>query len=91
GVPKRAVFVIDDKSIVRALIYYPMTLGRDIDEVLRVVEALQTADGNACSTPANWKPGDKVIVPSPQTVADAEIRLKSEYEVTDWYIAKKSL
>ncbi len=87
----RAVFVIDDKSIVRALIYYPMTLGRDIDEVLRVVEALQTADGNACSTPANWKPGDKVIVPSPQTVADAETRLKSEYEVTDWYIAKKSL
>lgn len=87
----RAVFVIDDKGVVRALIYYPMTLGRSIDEVLRVVEALQTADGNACSTPANWRPGDKVIVPPPQTVADAESRLKSDYDVTDWYLAKKSL
>lgn len=87
----RAVFVIDDKGIVRALIYYPMTLGRSINEVLRVVEALQTADSNACSTPANWQPGDKVIVPPPQTVADAETRLKSDYDVTDWYLAKKSL
>lgn len=87
----RAVFVIDDKGIVRALIYYPMTLGRNIDEVLRVVEALQTADANACATPANWRPGDKVIVPPPQTIADAENRLKSDYEVTDWYFAKRSL
>ncbi|MEJ7708944.1 MAG: peroxiredoxin [Pyrinomonadaceae bacterium] len=87
----RAVFVIDDKSVIRALIYYPMTLGRNIDEIIRVVEALQTADGNACATPANWQPGDKVIVPSPQTVADAETRLKSDYGVTDWYFAKKSI
>jgi peroxiredoxin (alkyl hydroperoxide reductase subunit C) len=87
----RAVFVIDDKSVVRALIYYPMSLGRNIDEVVRVVEALQTADGNACSTPANWQPGDKVIVPPPQTLADAENRLKSDYEVTDWYFAKRTL
>lgn len=87
----RAVFVIDDKSVIRALIYYPMSLGRNIDEVVRVVEALQTADGNACATPANWQPGDKVIVPPPQTIADAENRLKSDYEVTDWYFAKKSL
>jgi peroxiredoxin 2/4 len=87
----RAVFVIDEKGVVRALIYYPMTLGRNIDEVLRVVDALQTADANACATPANWKPGDKVIVPPPQTLEDAEKRLQSDYEVTDWYFSKRSL
>jgi peroxiredoxin (alkyl hydroperoxide reductase subunit C) len=87
----RAVFVIDDKGVIRALIYYPMSLGRNIDEVLRVVDALQTADTNACATPANWRPGDKVVVPPPQTIADAEQRLQSDYEVTDWYLSKRSL
>jgi peroxiredoxin (alkyl hydroperoxide reductase subunit C) len=87
----RAVFVIDPKGIVRALIYYPMSLGRNIDEVLRVVDALQTADANACSTPANWQPGDQVVVPPPQTLADAEKRVNSDYNVTDWYFAKRNL
>lgn len=88
----RAVFIIDDKGIVRALIYYPMNLGRNIDEILRALEALQTADANACSMPANWKPGEKVVVPPPQTLADAAARAQSsEYEVVDWYLAKKSV
>ena len=87
----RAVFVIDDKGNIRALIYYPMSLGRNIDEVLRVVDGLQTADQNACATPANWRPGDKVIVPPPQTIADAEKRLQSDYEITDWYFARRTL
>jgi peroxiredoxin (alkyl hydroperoxide reductase subunit C) len=87
----RAVFVIDDKGIIRALIYYPMSLGRNIDEILRAVDGLQTADANACATPANWRPGDQVIVPPPQTIADAEKRLQSEYDVTDWYFAKRTL
>ena len=87
----RAVFVIDDKGIIRALIYYPMSLGRNIDEILRAVDGLQTADANACATPANWQPGDQVIVPPPQTIADAEKRLVSEYDVTDWYFAKRTL
>jgi len=87
----RAVFVIDDKGIIRALIYYPMTLGRNIDEILRAIDGLQTADANACATPANWKPGEQVIVPPPQTIADAEKRLQSEYDVTDWYFAKRTL
>ncbi|MGH9899673.1 MAG: peroxiredoxin [Pyrinomonadaceae bacterium] len=87
----RAVFVIDDKGIVRALIYYPMSLGRNIDEIVRIVDALQTADGNACSTPANWVKGEKVVVPPPQTLADAEKRLQSDFDVTDWYFAKKDL
>ncbi|MBA3247683.1 MAG: peroxiredoxin [Pyrinomonadaceae bacterium] len=87
----RAVFVIDPKSVIRALIYYPMSLGRSIDEILRVLDALQTADANACSTPANWQPGDKVILPPPQTIADAEKRMQSDYEVTDWYLSKRAL
>ncbi|MCS7079883.1 MAG: peroxiredoxin [Chloracidobacterium sp.] len=88
----RAVFIIDDKGIVRALIYYPMNLGRNIDEILRALEALQTADANACSMPANWKPGEKVVVPPPQTLADAAARAQSsEYEVVDWYLAKKAI
>jgi peroxiredoxin (alkyl hydroperoxide reductase subunit C) len=87
----RAVFAIDPKGIVRAIIYYPLTTGRNIDELLRLIEALQTTDANQVSTPANWQPGDAVIVPPPQTIADAEKRLQSEYEVTDWYFAKKKL
>jgi peroxiredoxin (alkyl hydroperoxide reductase subunit C) len=88
----RAVFVIDDKGIIRALIYYPMSLGRNIDEILRVIDGLQTADANACATPANWQPGDKVIVPPPQTLKDADERTKrTDYEVTDWYFSKRDL
>ena len=89
----RAVFVIDDKQKIRALIYYPMTCGRNIDEVLRALDALQTADANACATPANWKPGEQVIVPPPQTTEDAEKRMgmKGEYDVKDWYFSKRDL
>lgn len=87
----RAVFVIDPKGIVRTIVYYPLTTGRNIDELLRVIEALQTTDANQVSTPANWRPGEAVIVPPPQTIQDAEKRLQSEYEVTDWYFAKKFL
>ena len=87
----RAVFIIDDKQKVRGIIYYPMTCGRNIDEVLRALEAMQTADANACATPANWRPGDKVVVPPPQTLEDAEKRMQSDYEVTDWYFSKRSL
>lgn len=87
----RAVFIIDPNQKVRALIYYPMTCGRNIDELLRAIDALQTADENTCSTPANWQKGEPVIVPPPQTAEDAEKRMQSEYEVTDWYFAKKNL
>lgn len=88
----RAVFVIDPKNAIRAMIYYPMSLGRNVDEIMRIVDALQTADANACATPANWEPGDKVIVPAPATQADAEKRVASgEFEVADWYLSKKTL
>ncbi len=87
----RAVFMIDPNQKVRALIYYPMTCGRNIDEVLRALDAMQTADDNACATPANWQKGDKVVVPPPQTQDDAEKRMQSDYEVTDWYFSKRDL
>ncbi len=89
----RAVFFIDPKGNVRALLYYPLSLGRNIDEILRVFDALQIAEANACATPANWKPGDPVIVPAPITQADAATRVTSSngYEVKDWYFARKKL
>ena len=88
----RCVFVIDDKGIVRAMVYYPLTTGRNMDELLRLVDALQTADKFGVATPANWRPGDKVIVPTPKTAADAEQRVKEKgYECMDWYFCKKAL
>ncbi|MGB9639948.1 MAG: peroxiredoxin, partial [Anaerolineales bacterium] len=63
----RAVFIIDPKGILRAMIYYPLTAGRNMQEILRLVDSLQTSDKYQVATPANWKPGDKVIVPAPNT------------------------
>jgi peroxiredoxin 2/4 len=91
----RAVFFIDPKGIIRALLYYPLSLGRNIDEIFRVFDALQTADKNACATPANWQPGDEVIVPAPITQQDAAERFAKkgagELDVKDWYFTKKKL
>ena len=87
----RCVFVIDDKGILRAMIYYPLTTGRNMDEILRLIDALQTTDKYGVATPANWRPGDKVIVPPPKTTADAEERLKAGYECKDWYFCMKGL
>jgi len=88
----RCVFVIDDKQILRAMIYYPLTTGRNTEEILRLITALQTTDANKVATPANWKPGDKVIIPAPNTQEMAEERVKEKgLEITDWYLSKKSL
>jgi len=88
----RCVFFIDPKRILRAMIYYPLNVGRNFDEIVRVVDALQTADANGVACPANWKPGDEVIVPTPQTAEAAAERARSkEYQVTDWYLAKRRL
>jgi peroxiredoxin (alkyl hydroperoxide reductase subunit C) len=86
----RAVFIIDPKRVVRAIIYYPMNAGRNVDEVLRLLTALQTADSQSCATPVNWRPGDKVVVPAPKTTADVAERLSNKnYEVKDFYLALK--
>lgn len=88
----RCVFFIDPKRILRAMIYYPMNVGRNFDEIMRVVDALQMADTNKVACPANWTRGKDVILPAPVTMDDAEQRAESkEYQVTDWYFAMKKL
>lgn len=84
----RCVFVIDPSQNVRAMIYYPLTTGRTIDEVYRLVQALQLNTAKGLATPEGWQPGDKCIVPPPATMADAAARVESKYEVTDWYFSK---
>ncbi len=89
----RSVFVIDPKGLIRALLYYPMQLGRNVDELLRIFEALQMVDTNGVSCPANWVPGDAVVVPAPATQADAEKRLAgvAGMDVKSWYLSTKEL
>jgi peroxiredoxin (alkyl hydroperoxide reductase subunit C) len=87
----RCVFIIDDKQIIRAMLYYPLTTGRNMEEIVRLIDALQTSDANAVATPANWKPGDKVVVPPPNTQEMAEERKNQGYEYIDWYLCKKKL
>jgi peroxiredoxin (alkyl hydroperoxide reductase subunit C) len=85
----RAVFVIDPKRVIRALVYYPMNAGRNVDEIIWLVTALQTADQYACALPVNWKPGEKVVVPPPKQVAEVEERLShagKDYEIKDFYL-----
>jgi peroxiredoxin (alkyl hydroperoxide reductase subunit C) len=87
----RCVFVIDPNGVLRAMIYYPLTTGRNTQEILRLIDALQSTDKHGVATPANWHPGDKVIVPPPKTTEGAEERMKAGYECKDWYFCKKAL
>lgn len=87
----RAVFIIDDQGILRAMVYYPLSNGRSMPEILRILTALQTTDEHGVATPANWQPGDSVIVPPPVTTEEAEKRLKEGYDCTDWFFCKKKL
>jgi peroxiredoxin 2/4 len=87
----RALFFIDPKRVIRGLVYYPLNVGRNVDEVLRFVDALQTAEDNSVAMPVNWRPGDKVIVPPPKTAADVADRLSGNYESLDFYLCKKAI
>jgi peroxiredoxin 2/4 len=87
----RCVFVIDPTGLLRAMIYYPLTTGRNMDEILRLIDALQATDKHGIATPANWRPGQKVIVPPPKTSEGAEERMRAGFECTDWYFCKKEL
>jgi peroxiredoxin (alkyl hydroperoxide reductase subunit C) len=87
----RCVFFIDDKGIMRAMIYYPLQNGRYMPEIIRLVKALQTTDKFKVSTPANWQPGDKVVVPPPKTAAEMEKRPTEGYECRDWYLCFKKI
>ena len=87
----RAVFIIDPNQVIRLILYYPLSTGRNMDEIIRVVDALQMADANKVATPANWRPGEMVIVPPPQTQEAAAERMKQGYECVDWYLCRKKV
>lgn len=87
----RATFIIDPQGIIRAMVYYPMSNGRSVDEFVRLLTALQTSDANKIATPENWQPGEPVIVPPPATAEAAKARKDEGYDYTDWYFSKKTL
>lgn len=90
----RAVFIIDPQAVIRLMIYYPQEVGRQVDEVLRALKALQTADKHKVAIPENWPKneliGEKVIIPPPKDVTMAEERMK-EAEGYDWWFTYKTL
>jgi peroxiredoxin (alkyl hydroperoxide reductase subunit C) len=88
----RAVFFIDPDKKIRLIMYYPLNVGRNMDEIIRALTALQTSDKYKVAMPLDWKPGDKVIVPPPKTLAQMEERIADDTcEKVDFYLAKKSL
>ena len=88
----RAVFFIDPYQKIRLIMYYPLNVGRNMDEILRVLEALQVSDKHKVALPLNWKKGDKVIVPPPKTLEEMEDRIQDDScEKVDFYLARKEL
>lgn len=90
----RAVFVIDPTGTIRAIVYYPLSLGRNFDELLRVIKALQTADHFSVATPADWRPGDRVIVPPAGSCGTAKDRMEGHedgVECEDWFFCTKEI
>ena len=88
----RAVFVIDPKGVIRTVLYYPMSTGRNFDEIKRIVQALQKADSDSVATPADWRPGQDVIVPTAGSCGVAKERMESADEDTyclDWFMCFK--
>ena len=90
----RAVFFIDPEGLIRAIIYYPLSLGRNFDEIYRALIAMQTTDKFSVATPADWRPGDAVIVPPAGSCGMAAERMESskeEIECKDWFFCTKKL
>jgi peroxiredoxin (alkyl hydroperoxide reductase subunit C) len=90
----RAVFVVDPRGTIRAMIYYPLSVGRNFDELLRLVKALQTTDHFGVATPADWRPGEPVILPAPDSVEAARQRMSDRAdgsECQDWFFCTKPL
>jgi peroxiredoxin (alkyl hydroperoxide reductase subunit C) len=90
----RAVFVIDPNGVIRAIIYYPLSVGRNFDEIYRLLVALQTTDAFGVATPADWRPGDDVIVPPPGSCGVAKERVEQKQEgltCYDWFFCMKKL
>jgi peroxiredoxin (alkyl hydroperoxide reductase subunit C) len=90
----RAVFFIDPQGTIKLIMYYPLNIGRNMEEIKRVLIALQTAESSKCALPVNWIPGEKVIVPPPKTMIEMEERKKLEgtdVDFIDFYLIKKSI
>nr|O29969.2 RecName: Full=Peroxiredoxin; AltName: Full=Thioredoxin peroxidase; AltName: Full=Thioredoxin-dependent peroxiredoxin [Archaeoglobus fulgidus DSM 4304] len=95
----RAVFIVDPEAVIRAVIYYPQELGRNMDEILRAVKALQVSDQNGVAMPANWPNnelvGDAVIIPPPISEAEAKERLEKakagDISCYDWWFCYKKI
>ena len=90
----RAVFFVDPKGIIRTIIYYPLSLGRNFDELKRILLGLQTADEFGVALPADWRPGDEVIVPTAGSCGVAKERMEAKEEdmhCYDWFFCTKKL
>jgi len=90
----RAVFLIDPKGKIRAILYYPLSAGRNMQEIKRLLIALQTSDAHGVATPANWQPGEEVILPPPGSCGTAEQRMKDagkDVRCVDWFLCFKRL
>jgi len=88
----RAVFIIDPKATVRAILYYPLSNGRNMDEIKRLLVAMQHSDEYKIATPANWQLGDDVIIPPPGSCGSAKDRVEkagSDYRCLDWFLCLK--
>ena len=89
----RAVFFVDPKGIIRTIVYYPLSIGRNFDELYRALLALQTADAFEVACHADWRPGDNVIVPPAGSCGVAKERMEddSDLDCKDWYFCTKPL
>jgi peroxiredoxin 2/4 len=88
----RAVFIMDPVAKVRAILYYPLSMGRNMDEIMRMIIAMQKADKEQIATPANWQPGEDVIIPPPGSCGAAKDRVESQDDNTyclDWFMCFK--
>jgi peroxiredoxin 2/4 len=88
----RAVFLIDPKAVVRAILYYPLSNGRNVEEIKRLLIAMQTSDEYKVATPANWRVGDDVIIPPPGSCGSAAERVEkagADYRCLDWFLCLK--
>ncbi|MDD3712197.1 MAG: peroxiredoxin [Candidatus Izemoplasmatales bacterium] len=88
----RAVFIIDPKGFIRTILYYPLSMGRNFDEIKRIILALQKADRDHVATPADWRPGDDVIIPTAGSCGTAKERMESKDEdkyCLDWFMCFK--
>jgi len=88
----RAVFLLDPRAIVRAILYYPLTNGRNVNEILRLLVAMQTSDEYKVATPANWRVGEDVIIPPPGSCGSAQERVENagaDYQCLDWFLCVK--